>query len=66
MYVRSIDGGITWEVPRKILRPGQYPRMTWRYDTIYVRANRQVDSPWVVIRSCDGGNTCTFFIHLIL
>ena len=44
MYVRSIDGGITWEVPRKILKPGQYGRITCRHDTIYVRGNREAVS----------------------
>jgi len=57
MYVRSIDGGTTWEAPRKILRPGHYCTITCRHDTLYLKTNTYVDSPWVVIRSCDGGIT---------
>ena len=59
MYGRSIDGGNTWEVPRKILKPGGWGVIDCRNDTIYLAATTgsTTNSYGVVMKSCDGGLT---------
>jgi hypothetical protein len=59
MYIRSIDGGNTWEAPRTLLKPGGFGHLDCRNDTVYLAAGAggTTNPHGVVMRSCDGGTT---------
>lgn len=58
MYIRSLDGGNTWENPRMLIKPACIPQIANIKDTLFVAAPAPgVNKQYWLRRSFDGGAT---------